>query len=375
MAGCGKQSASAKPPPTPPPTPPVADSGRAIAQRVIRLDERAIRFGGIVVGRAEAVSTNQLQVTGSITYDAGRVSEIGARTAGRITALRAELGARVASGEVLALLASPDIGQLRAAQRQASDLLGIAQENFDREQRLATQGISSRKELLAAEGELRRAQAELRSTTERLRVLGAGGGTGSQFTVVAPFAGVVVARNAGLGEMASPTDTLFTIADLSRLWIELDIFERDLARVQIGQTVSVSVAAYPDRVFPGRIVYVGDVLDPLRRTVRARVELPNSNRMLKPGMFARAGINVGAGGPGVVVVPQTAVQELQGRHVVFVPGSRPGEFRPVVVEPGETIDGSRITIRSGLTAGSPVVTAGSFALRSELAKSEIGAVD
>lgn len=368
VAACGKADGTGKADaPTGAATTPLPSS-----PDVVVLDTSHIRLGGIVVGTAEAVSTGQLPVTGTITYDASRVSEIGSRTAGRVTAMRASLGDRVSQGQVLAILESPDIGQLRATQRQGAALLGIARENYAREKGLAEQGISSRKELLVAEGELRRAEAESRSASERLRVLGAGAGGGSQFVVTAPFAGVVVARNVSLGEMASPTDSMFTIADLSRVWIELDIFERDLARVRIGQAVSVTVAAYPDRIFQGRIVYVGDVLDPKQRTVRARVELLNADRALKPGMFARAAIVVTAGGAGIVAVPQDAVQEFKGRHVVFVPGAKLGEFRAVVVQPGESLDGNRIAIRSGLAAGSRVVTVGAFALRSELGKSEIG---
>lgn len=367
IVGCGREGATQKSDAPPAPT-----DTAATAPQVVRLDTTEIRLGGIVIGRADTISVGQLRVTGTITYDASRVSEIGARAAGRVTLMRAVLGERVAQGQVLAVLESPDVGQLRATERQATALLGIARENYLRERGLADQGISSRKELLLAEAELRRAEAEVRGVSERLRVLGASGGSGSRFVVTAPFAGVVVARQASLGEMAEPTDSLFTIADLSRLWIELDVFERDLARVRVGQTVSVTVTAYPDRVFPGRIVYVGDILDPKQRTVRARVEIPNDDRALKPGMFARAEIAVGAGGVGIVVVPQSAVQEFKGRHVVFVPGTRAGEFRPLVVEPGEAVDGDRIEIRSGLVAGSRVVVAGAFALRSELSKDEIG---
>ena len=366
LTACGKGSGKAKA------EAPASDTAAAASSNTVVLDTSAIRLGGIIVGQAETVAVGQLPVTGTITYDPSRVSEIGARAPGRVTVMRAELGDRVGQGQVLAVLESPDIGQIRATQRQDVALLGIARENFAREKSLTDQGISSRKELLIAEADLRRAEAELRSASERLRVLGATGGSGSQFVVTAPFAGVVVARKASLGEMAEPTDSLFTIADLSRVWIELDIFERDLAKVRVGQNVSVSVVAYPDRLFPGRIVYVGDVLDPKQRTVRARVEIPNANRALKPGMFAKAGIGVSTGGVGVVVVPQSAVQELKGRHVVFIPGARAGEFRAVDVQPGESLDGNRITIRSGLVAGSRVVIAGAFALRSELGKGEIG---
>jgi cobalt-zinc-cadmium efflux system membrane fusion protein len=203
-------------------------------------------------------------------------------------------------------------------------------------------------------------------------VLGAGHGEGGQYALTAPFAGVVVAREANLGEMASPANQLFTIANLDRLWIELDVYERDLSRIARGQAVEVSTAAYPDRTFPSKIVYVGDVLDPQKRTVRSRVEIPNESRALKPGMFATARIQVGGGGSPVVVVPQAAVQELEGRKVVFVPGDRPGEFRAQPVEVGASAGEGRVTILTGLDAGDRIVTSGAFALRSELAKGEIG---
>lgn len=336
------------------------------------LDTTAIRLGGIQVTEAGSITTTGLAVTGTIVYDANRVSHIGSRTSGRIVAMRADLGARVRRGQVLALLESAEVGQIRAEERQAEELVQIARENFAREERLADQGISSRKELLDAEAELRRNEAALRSAETKLRVLGAGHGTGGQFGVAAPFAGIVVARDASLGEMAEPADTLFTVADLSRLWIELDVFERDLARVKAGQPVEIAVTAYPGRTFPGRIVYVGDVLDRVKRTVRARVEIVNADGVLKPGMFATANIQTGGGGPAVAVVPQGAIQDLEGRKVVFVPGDRPGEFRALPVELGATLDGDRVIIRRGLAPGSPVVTAGAFALRSELSKDEVG---
>lgn len=356
----------------PPPDPAAPDEHAG--EEVVVLDTAAIRLGGIQVRVVDSITTSALLVTGSIMFDADRVSHVGSRSDGRIVAVQADLGARVQRGQALAMLESVEVGQIRAEEREAEALLRIAQENHAREQRLAEQGISSRKELLEAESQLRRAEAALHSAEDRLQVLGASHdhGAGGQFSLVAPFAGVVVARDASLGEMATPADTLFTVADLSGVWIELDIFERDLARVGRGQSVAVMVTAYPGRTFPGRIVYVGDVLDPAKRTVRARVEIPNPESALKPGMFATASIQVGGGGPPLAVVPQDALQMVEGRRVVFVPGDAPGEFQVVPVEVGETIDGDRVIILSGIAPGSRVVTAGAFALRSELSKSEIG---
>lgn len=351
-----------------------AEGEKGAGADAVHLDSASLAVAGIQVAPVEAVASSGLQVTGTIAYDPNRVSHIGPRTDGRITGLRANIGDRVGGGQVIATLESAEVGQIRAEEHEAGALVRIAAENYAREQRLEQQGISSRRELLDAEADLRRAQASLQSARERLRAMGAGPGTGGGFVMTAPFAGVVVARDASLGEMATPADQLFTVANLSRVWIELDVFERDLGRVSIGQSVQVKVAAYPGQTFPGRIVYIGEVLDPQKRTVPARVEIPNESGALKPGMFANARIDVGAGadGPAVIVVPQDALQELEGRQVVFVPGAEPGEFRAVAVEVGETLDGNRVVISSGLEPGSRVVVAGAFTLRSELAKGEIG---
>ena len=345
---------------------------RAGEQDVVLLDSIAMSIASITLVPVETVQTTGLPVTGTITYDANRVSHIGPRIDGRIVRLSADVGERVRGGQALAILESPQVGQVRAEEHEAEALLRIAQENYEREKRLEEQGISSRKELLDAEADLRRAEAALNSARQRLSVLGAGHGEGGQYALTSPFPGVVVARDASLGEMASPADQLFTVANLDRLWIELDVYERDLSRVARGQTVDVATAAYPGRTFPGQIVYVGDILDPEKRTVRARVEIPNPDGTLKPGMFANALIRVGGGGAAVAVVPQEAIQDIEGRKVVFVPGDQPGEFRARPVQVGNVADDGRVLVHSGLSAGDRIVTTGAFALRSELAEAEIG---
>lgn len=358
---------------------PAAEEGAAEGEEhgaeegdVVVLDSAAIAVAKITMSLVETVRTTGLPVTGTITYDANRVSHIGPRTEGRIVRLSADVGEQVRGGQALAILESPQVGQVRAEEHRAEALLKIARENYNREKRLEEQGISSRKELLDAEAELRRAEADLSSARERLQAFGAGHGEGGQFALTSPFPGVVVARDASLGEMATPADQLFTVANLERLWIELDVYERDLSRISRGQAVEVSTAAYPNRTFPGKIVYVGDILDPQTRTVRARVEIPNESGALKPGMFATARIQVGGGGAPVAVIPQEAIQELEGRKVVFVPGDQPGEFRAQPIEVGEQADDGRVIVLSGLKGGERVVTSGAFALRSELAKGEIG---
>jgi cobalt-zinc-cadmium efflux system membrane fusion protein len=344
----------------------------AEAHDVVTLDSLGVSIANITVVPVEMAQTSGLRVTGTITFDANQVSHVGPRTSGRIVELPADIGAEVRGGEALAALESTEVASVRAEETEAEALTAIAQEHHERARRLQEQGISSQREVLEAEAELRRAEAALGSARQRLDALGAAAGEGGEHTLTAPFAGVVVARDASLGEMVSPEDQLFTVANLDRLWIELDVYERDLSEIAMGQAVQVTTTAYSGRTFPGEIVYVGDLLDPATRTVRARVEVTNPERALKPGMFATALIEVGEAGEAVPAVPEEAVQEMEGRSVVFVPGDLPGEFRVRTVETGELIEGGRVLVLSGLGPEDSVVTTGAFTLRSELAEAEIG---
>lgn len=365
VAACGRRAS--------PPEEDAADHAADSAEvGVVAIDSATMSAVGIRLDTVGSAPAGGLAVTGTITYDANLVSHIGSRAAGRVLELRADLGDRVAEGQVLAVLESPEVGQVRSEELEAEALLEIAQENFNREKRLEAQGISSRKELLVAEADLRRAEAALRSARERLRVLGAGHGEGGEFGLTAPFDGVVVERQVTRGEMADPEDQLFVVADLSRVWVLLDIFERDLAGVHLGQQVQVTTQAWPDRTFSGRIVYLGAVLDTTTRTVRARVEVPNRDGALRPGMFATARISAPDSVAAMPVVPRDAIQELAGDTVVFVPTGHPGEFRPHPVVLGAPVGSALVSIIAGLSIGDTIVVAGAFMLRSELAKGEIG---
>ncbi|MGE0160846.1 MAG: efflux RND transporter periplasmic adaptor subunit [Gemmatimonadales bacterium] len=338
----------------------------------VHLDADALALSDVAVGVAEMVTAGGLGVTGAITYDQNRMSHVGPKTEGRVTELRAEVGSRVSEGQILGHLESPEVGNTRAELVEAEALLDIARENHEREVRLEAQGISSRREVLDAEAQLRTMEARRRSAEERLRLLGAAShGEGGHFDVVAPYDGVVVERHGSRGEVVAPSDQLFTIADLSRLWIELDVFERDLASVSEGQAVEVTTAAWPGRTFPARIGYVADVLDVRTRTVRARVEIDNADGALRPGMFATAVIRT-AGGARVLAVPRDAVQNVEGTDVVWVPGPEPGTFLGSPVILGRELPGGLIEIASGLAAGDSLVVTGAFTLKAELARGEFG---
>ncbi len=349
---------------------PVEEGTRGLPE--VHLDADALAMSDVALGEVTALRPGGLRVTGTITYDQDLVSHVGPKTAGRITDLRAELGSRVTGGSVLARLESPEVGTTRAELVEAEALLMIAQETFDRETRLEAQGISSRREVLEAEAQLRTIEARRRSAEERLRLVGASlKGAGGNFDVIAPYDGVVVERHAGRGEVVGPSDQLFTIADLTTLWIELDIFERDVSSVSTGHSVALTTAAWPGRIFPARIDYVADILDFQSRTVRARVVVENLDGALKPGMFATAMIHNAEEGT-VAGVPRDAVQNVDGNDVVWIPGDEEGEFQAVLVLLGAELPGAMVTIERGLLVGDRIVVTGAFTLKAELAKGDFG---
>jgi cobalt-zinc-cadmium efflux system membrane fusion protein len=189
----------------------------------------------------------------------------------------------------------------------------------------------------------------------------------SVFPVNAPFAGTVIEKQAVMGELAQPDKPLFTVADLSVVWIEASLFEKDLGKVKTGASVSVTVAAYPDEVFKGRLTYISSVMDKESRTIKARVEVPNDGR-LKPDMFATAAIDTVSAGK-ALTVPAGAVLLMEGKKTVFVREKKGFERR--VVELGDNL-GGRFVVKQGIDEGDAVVVDGAYALKAWRLKSKIG---
>ncbi len=336
---------------------------------VVRLDSTAQRLAGIELITVTPNATSGLVANGTITYDANRVSIIAPRVEARVVNVRVDLGQTVRAGAVLAILESVEIGQIRGDLERARANVDVAQRNYEREKRLFEQQITPQKELLEAEGAFRTAQADYNSAVAKLRAVGAGGGSGATFGLSTPVAGTVVERNASPGQSVGPSTTLFTVADLRRLWITVDVYESDLARVRQGALAAVVPTAFPNESFPGRVTYAGGIVDSASHTFKVRVEVENTTRRLRPGMFGQVRIETATtGGTGAIAVPEVAIQELNGKQVVFVAGREPGMYiaRPVTV--GSRAGNGLVVITAGLAAGERVVTKGAFQLKSELTK-------
>lgn len=326
--------------------------------------------------KAEPVNPQKLSssivVTATIQPDQDRVARVSPRTEARILSAPAKLGDRVRAGQILATLDSVAVGEASAAYVQAQSELRIAEADLRRAEALAKDEIIPRKELLRAQSEREKSAAAVRAAADRVRLLGGNtnvGGGVSGFTVVAPFAGTVIEKKATIGELASPSAPMFTVADLNQVWIVADLPEAALAKVRVGAMARVSVPSYPDQLFGGRVSYIGAALNKESRTVAARIVVPNQDGRLKPDMFATATIEVTGDLREVMSLPDAAVVIMQGQPSVFV--FEKGAYVQRQVQTGERA-GGRTEITSGLRPGEQVVTAGAYELKARKQKSQLG---
>lgn len=343
------------------------------AERVV-LSPESMKNASIKVITLNAESlADTIRATANIAHNQDRSFHVTPRVRGRVVEVYASIGTTVSVGSSLALLDSTELGEARAEHAKAVALLDLAKSNVKREKRLFEQKISPQKDLLAAQAEERRAEVEVRMLHEKLRLYGLSDGeidgsnaAPSRYMVRAPGPGVVFEKEITLGEVIEAGKKVFTISDLSTVWVLLNVYEKDLAKVTRGTSVKIQTESYPGEIFTGKIAYIGDVLDPQNRTVLLRVEVSNPSRRLKPGMFATAEVVTGGASAKGIVIPSSAIQKIEGKPVAFVQQSD-GSFAKRDLDLGKEM-GGRVEVKSGLTEGEQVVTEGSFSLKSELLK-------
>ena len=365
LGGCGDKVAKGEEP--------VKQEAAGKEEKGLKLTAEEQALAGI---KFEEVSSrtfeDSVSVTATIRPNQDRIAKIAPRVEGRIVSVSANLGDNVRAGQSLAIMDSLAIGEAQSALLRAQSSERVAQADFKRAESLSAEEIIPQKELLRSRGELERASAESRAASDRLRLLGgsasASGRAQSTFALTAPFAGTVIQKKATIGELGSPAEAVFTIADLSKVWIEANLTDELLSKVKTGAAATVTVGAYPGERFSGRVAYIANVLDKDSRTIAARIEVPNKDGRLKPEMFATANIATG-GQLEANSVPDGAILLLQGQPTVFV--SEGGGFQPRAVETGEKISG-RTVIKSGLKPKEQVVAAGAYALKARMLKSQIG---
>jgi cobalt-zinc-cadmium efflux system membrane fusion protein len=340
----------------------------------LHLTDEEIKAAKIRTEDAEEAEVHErIEVTATIQANQDKLAHVAPRVPGRIVAIAAKLGDRVKAGQTLASLDSIELGEAHSAYLQAESQFKVAQADFERAETLHADQIVPQKDYLRSRAEQEKARASLRAAADKLRLMGvtpAHTETAiSVFPVSAPFAGTVIEKkDAVLGELAHPEKSLFTVADLSTVWIEASLFEKDLGKVKTGASVGVTVAAYPNEVFKGRLTYISSVMDKESRTIKARVEVLNADGRLKPDMFATAAIETATTGK-ALTVPTNAVLLLEGKKAVFVREKEGFEKREVDL--GDNL-GGRVVIKGGIEEGEAVVVEGGYALKARMLKSKIG---
>ena len=381
---------------------------------------------GIVIAPAQRTSlATGAIVPARVVYNRGRLAEVMALSGGTVRRIAAEPGQAVGKGALLAEIASPGAAIARGDYQAALGRLQLAEANVKREQELVAKGVSARMELEQAQAEQQAARATVEQLREQLQAFGAGtSGSGTTLSLRAPLSGTVVARSAVAGQTLAPETPLFTVADLSTMWLELQLSADQLAQARVGAPIEAEIDGLPGERFPGRIVQVGAGLDERTRLLRVVAEVANPDGLLKDGMFGRAQLvattagtardderhedhdhdrdaghaeSLGkkehaghgeehdddhghAGHPGeatqapagTVAVPAAAVQAIDGKAYVFVAHDEPDLFELRRVEAGPR-RGGEVVIAAGLRAGEKVAASQGFALKSELLKSRLGA--
>lgn len=312
-----------------------------------------------------------LRVSGKLDFDEQRLTRIGATVVGRVTDIEAILGQTVKPGVMLARINSTELGQAQLAYLKARASGDLNRRALERARVLYESDVIAAAELQRRENESLISAAEARASADQLKVLGMStasisrlattGAIDSYSPVVASAPGVVVERKVTQGQVVQPSDALFTVADLSKLWAIARVPEQQASQVVVGQTITVEIAALGNERFTGKLIFVGDTVDPDTRTVMVRTEIQNQDRRLKPAMLANMLIE--SAPRERLAVPSTAiVRENDADHVFVV--SAPSQFRLTKVTLGPENKGFR-PLLSGIKEGDSIVTEGAFHLNNE----------
>jgi cobalt-zinc-cadmium efflux system membrane fusion protein len=303
----------------------------------------------------EHAAASQLVATGVVSPDVSRTVPVISIATGRVVEIKARLGDTVKKGQLLMRVQSADIAAAFSDYRKAQADEKLASAQLDRAKLLYEKGAFSLNDYQTAEDVENKAQVDVETTAEHLRVLGSPLDHPSGLVdVYAPVSGVItdqqVTNAAGVAGLGSPNP--FTISDLSHVWILCDVYENDLASVHVGETAEIRLNAYPDKAFRGQIANIGPILDPNLRTAKVRIEVENPG-MMKLGMFVTATFH-GEKKEMHAAVPGDAILHLHDRDWVYVPAGDK-TFRRVEVTAGESLPNKMQEIVTGVMAGQQVV--------------------
>lgn len=362
-------------------TPPKADPN------VVEMAADAQKNAGLTVVRAAVTQlTEYLHVVGTVQPIDSRIGYVRSLARGRVQEVLVRVGDRVASGQPLARVDNIEAGELGAQHLAAhADLqklkvqLAASARQLERSKGLVTIGVTSQREFELAESEHQamleaiKAQesliAGLESKLQRFGLSEAEARQTSITTIRSSFAGVVIRVQAAPGDVVDAGTALFSVTDLSEVWVQAEVYEKDLGRIQLGQPALISVDTYPGETFSGTVAHVSDTLDPKTRTAQVRCVIPNRDRRLKLEMFVSVDVPTTFSRK-VLAVPSGAIQEIAGKSVIFVRQSDQ-KFQMREVKLGRTA-GGQTEIVAGLAENEPIVVQGAYHLKSIRMIKELG---
>lgn len=353
---------------------------------LVTMEPVAQQHIGMTISPAKMTQlTEYLQVTGTVQPVDSRISQVRSLARGRLLEVRAKVGDRVRAGQELARIDNMDASELtaqlssaRAELQRFKILLAAQAKQVDRNKTLAEIGAAPRKdqeqsraEYQAMEESIRSQEAVVNGLAARLRRFGTSDPETRIVvtTITAPFDGIVTKAASAPGEVVEPAMELFTVADISRVWVQAEVYEKDLGRLQVAQSAIIHVDTYPDEPFSGRVTYIGDALDPQTRTAKVRCEVANGGARLKLDMFATVQLPT-TFSRRAIAVPAGAIQQLDAKAVVFVQRDA-SHFEAREIRPGKTVNGE-VEVLSGLREGEPVVMVGAFHLKSIISGKDLG---
>jgi len=352
-----------------------AASNRPHADVVVPLSQEAADRAGIVVAPiASGVSGMELRLPGVVEPNAYRQVVVTPLVAGRVTKVGPVLGDRVRRGETLAEIYSPAVAEAQTRYVSAQAMLDAHDRELQRTQKLVEIGAASRQELEKVHAEHAAQTAAVQSARSQLELLGVSTSAlekvapdhsvSATISVPAPIDGVITERGANVGLNADQATKLFTVLDLSTVWVVANLYEKDFPRVRVGTEAAITTSARPDLTLRGRVSYIDPQVSADTRTAKVRIEVPNPSGELRLGMYADV-VVAGASGTSAPRVPRNAVQNVGDRTVVYLANPKePGRFVEREVRLGQA-PGEQVDVVSGVQAGDFVVTEGSFFVRAE----------
>lgn len=347
-----------------------AEGNEHAEEQVVAMTQQQIKTAGVKLAVSDKASIDTIiELPGEIRFNEDRTAHIVPRVPGVAESVAADLGQNVKKGQVLAVISSSDLADLRSAALAAQKRVALAKTTYEREKKLWQDKISAEQDYLLAEQAYREAEIQEQTATSKLSALGAGGAGGAlnRYVLRAPFDGIVVEKHIAQGEAVAADANVFLLSDLSSVWAEVIVSPKDIEKISIGKDVTIySTASKSSAV--GKISYVGNLLGEQTRTAKARVVIANPNLAWRPGLFVNVAMTRDKKEV-PVAVQSDAVQTVEGKTVVFVADPKGFKVQPVTTGAS---DGKYVEIVEGIAPGTTYAATGSFVVKAEQGKGSAG---